>query len=178
MKPSRAGSSVGITKVEEWGDLDRAVEAAQLHDPKVIIEQAVLGREIECGVLEGLDGSPPDTSVCAEIRVVGDHDFYDFEAKYLDATEFDVPADLPPEVQDEVRRLAAEAFVALGCEGMARVDFFLTDDGSLVLNEVNTIPGFTPVSMFPRMWAATGLDYPALVDRLLASALARRPGLR
>jgi D-alanine-D-alanine ligase len=179
VKPARAGSSVGITKVEYWADLVDAVEQARTHDPRVLVEQSVLGREIECGVLEGLDGGPTEASVCGEIRVVGDHAFYDFEAKYLDdATELIVPADLPDEVHQRLRDLAVHAFDTLGCEGLARVDFFLTDDGSLVVNEVNTMPGFTPVSMFPRMWEASGLDYPALVDRLVTTALAKRPGLR
>ncbi len=179
VKPARAGSSVGITKVESWDQLTAAIEAARGHDPKVVVEQGVAGREIECGVLEGLDGGPPESSVCAEIKVVGDHPFYDFDAKYLDdATELVVPADVPGTVQDAVRRMAVQAYEALGCEGMARVDFFLAADGSLVVNEVNTIPGFTPRSMFPRMWAASGWDYPALVDRLLTTAMARRQGLR
>lgn len=179
VKPARAGSSVGITKVEDWRDLEAAIAAARDHDPKVVVEQGISGREIECGVLEGVDDHAPQASVCAEIRVVGDHQFYDFEAKYLDdATEFDVPADLPDEQAGLVRRLAVEAFQALGCEGMARVDFFVTPDGGVLVNEVNTIPGFTPVSMFPRVWAASGLAYPALVDRLVTTALARRLGLR
>ncbi len=179
VKPARAGSSVGISKVDDWADLAAAVEHARRHDPRVIVEQAVVGREIECGVLEGLDGGPAEASVCAEIRVVGDHPFYDFEAKYLDdATEFTVPAELPAVVSDRVQARAVEAFEALGCEGLARVDFFLTEAGELVVNEVNTIPGFTPVSMYPRMWAETGLDYPALVDRLLTKAMARGTGLR
>jgi D-alanine-D-alanine ligase len=177
VKPARAGSSVGISKVKEWGGLRAAVEEARAHDPKVVVEQGIDGRELECGVLEGADGAP-EASVCAEIRVVGDHEFYDFAAKYLDdVTELDVPAEVPAATADEVRALACAAFDALACEGFARVDFFLRPDGSLVVNEVNTIPGFTPVSMFPRMWAASGVDYATLVDRLIGAALARRPGL-
>jgi D-alanine-D-alanine ligase len=112
--------------------------------------------------------------------VTGAHEFYDFEAKYLpeEATELDVPADLPEETATELRALAARAFEAVGCEGLARVDFFVMPDGSLVVNELNTMPGFTPLSMFPRMWAATGVDYPTLVDRLIRLALARDTGLR
>ncbi len=179
VKPVRAGSSMGITKVDSWNDLRSALEEAHRHDPRVMVEEAVVGRELECGVLEGVGGSDPEASVCAEIRVVGPHAFYDFEAKYLDgATEFDVPADVPADVHVRVQDLAVRAFKVLGCEGLARVDFFLTSDGSIILNEVNTMPGFTPVSMFPRMWAATGVDYPALVDRLITTAMARRPGLR
>ena len=137
-------------------------------------------REIECGVLESLTGGAPDASVVAEITVEGDHDFYDFAAKYLpeEHTRLDVPADLEDTVADEVRRLSASAFESLSCEGLARVDFFLLADGRLVVNEINTMPGFTPTSMFPRMWAASGMPYPELVDRLLQLALRRRTGLR
>jgi len=179
VKPARAGSSVGISKVKDWAQLRQAIEAAREHDPKVVVEQGITGREIECGVLESEDGRRVETSVCAEIRVGAGYEFYDFRAKYLDdATELDVPAALSTTESDRVRALAAAAFRALDCEGFARADFFLLADGTVVVNEVNTIPGFTPVSMFPRMWAATGLDYPGLVDRLIAAALRKRPGLR
>jgi D-alanine-D-alanine ligase len=179
VKPARGGSSVGISKVNRPEDLAPAVEFARACDPKVVVEAAVVGREIECGVLEGIDGAAPEASVPAEIRVTGGHEFYDFEAKYLDAaTRLDVPADVPPDVAGEVRRLAVAAFEALACEGLARVDFFVRPDGSVLVNEVNTMPGFTPYSMFPRMWDATGLDYPALVDRLIRTALRRPTGLR
>jgi D-alanine-D-alanine ligase len=176
VKPARSGSSVGITKVRQAADLPAAVAEALRHDDKVLIEAAVLGREVECGVLESDDGRPA-ASVPAEIRLVGDHDWYDFEAKYLDdACEFDVPANLPADVTERVRELACRAFVALDCVGLARVDFFVGTDGHVVVNEVNTMPGFTPISMFPRMWAATGVDYSQLVDRLIATALRRRGG--
>jgi D-alanine-D-alanine ligase len=180
VKPCRAGSSVGITKVREPGELDDAIEVARSHDPRVIVEAMVEGREIECGVLEGRDGGPPEASVPAEIIVGAGHDFYDFDAKYLpdEGTELAVPAELPPGVADQVRRMACEAFEALSCEGLARVDFFLNRHGAVLVNEVNTMPGFTPSSMFPLMWQATGLDYPALVDRLLQTAVARDTGLR
>jgi D-alanine-D-alanine ligase len=180
VKPARGGSSVGITKVQRPGGLESAVLDARRHDPKVIIEEAVTGREVECGVLQGRDAAAPDTSVVGEIRVDETHEFYDFDAKYLDEAHvaLDVPADLPDELADQVRALAGRAFLALSCEGLARVDFFLRDDGSLLVNEVNTMPGFTPTSMFPLLWAATGLAYPALVDRLLTTALARSTGLR
>jgi D-alanine-D-alanine ligase len=148
VKPCRAGSSVGITKVREPEELDDAIEVARSHDPRVIVEAMVEGREIECGVLEGRDGGPPEASVPAEVIVGAGHDFYDFDAKYL------------------------------SCEGLARVDFFLDRHGAVLVNEVNTMPGFTPSSMFPLMWRATGLDYPELVDRLVQSALARPTGLR
>jgi D-alanine-D-alanine ligase len=180
VKPSRAGSSMGISKVHDASELDAAIEEAHRHDPKALVEQAAVGaREIECGVLESLDGTP-ETSVPAEIIVGGEHEFYDFAAKYLpeEHTELAVPADLPDDCAAELRDMAARAFEAIGCEGLARVDFFLMRDGSLVLNEINTMPGFTPTSMYPRMWAATGVDYPALVDRLLQLALRRTTGLR
>ena len=180
VKPSRAGSSMGISKVHDASELDAAIEEAHRHDPKALVEQAaVASREIECGVLEALDGTP-ETSVPAEIIVGGEHEFYDFAAKYLpeEHTELAVPAEIPDETAAELREMAARAFEAIGCEGLARVDFFLMPDGTLVLNEVNTMPGFTPTSMYPRMWAATGVDYPALVDRLIRLALQRSTGLR
>jgi D-alanine-D-alanine ligase len=180
VKPARAGSSMGISKVHEPSELDAAIEEAHRHDPKALVEQAAVGaREVECGVLEALDGTP-ETSLPAEIRIGGDHEFYDFAAKYLpeEHTELDVPADLPEEVAGEVRELTARAFEAIGAEGLARVDFFVMPDHSVVVNEINTMPGFTPTSMYPRMWAATGVDYPALVDRLIRLALRRGTGLR
>jgi D-alanine-D-alanine ligase len=180
VKPSRGGSSFGISKAHDASELDAAVEEAQRHDPKVLVEAFAAGaREIECGVLGTPDGGP-EVSVPAEIRVGGDHEFYDFAAKYLpeESTELDVPADLTDDVTERVQDLAARAFEAVGCEGLARVDFFVFPDGSAVVNEINTMPGFTPTSMFPRMWAASGLDYPALVDRLIRLALARDTGLR
>jgi len=173
VKPSRAGSSVGITKVADWSQLADAVELAFEHDDKVLIEAAVVGREIECGVLEDADGTPI-ASVPAEIRLVRGHDWYDFEAKYLDdACEFDIPAVLPPELTALVQQTATKAFTALDCAGLARVDFFVTDAGEVIVNEVNTMPGFTPISMYPKMWAASGVDYPTLVDRLVQAALRR-----
>jgi D-alanine-D-alanine ligase len=173
VKPARAGSSVGISKLTSWNQLDDALELAFTHDDKVLIEAAVLGREIECGVLEGVDGRP-EASVPAEIRLVRGHDWYDYDAKYLDdACEFDVPADLPVEVTERIRDAACRAFDAIGCQGLARVDFFVAPDFSIVINELNTMPGFTPISMFPKMWAASGVDYATLVDRLVASALRR-----
>ena len=180
VKPARAGSSVGITKVSRPHALDEAIEQARAHDPRVVVEAMVEGREIECGVLEGLDGRPPEASVPGEVVVGGGHDFYDFAAKYLpdEGTELVIPADLPDDVVTEVQRFACAAFDALACEGLARVDFFVGADGSVVVNEVNTMPGFTPVSMFPLLWKATGVNYPALVDRLVQTALARPTGLR
>jgi len=179
-KPSRAGSSMGISKVHDASELDAAIEEAHRHDPKALLERAAIGaREVECGVLEALDGTP-ETTLPAEIRVGGGHEFYDFAAKYLpeEHTELDIPADLPDEVATELREMATRAFTAIGGEGLARVDFFVMPDGSLVVNEINTMPGFTPTSMYPRMWAAAGVDYPALVDRLIQLALRRSTGLR
>lgn len=180
VKPARGGSSIGIAKAHTPDEIDKAVEGALEHDPKVLVEVSAEGaREIECGVLESLDGGV-ETSLPAEIRITGAHEFYDFEAKYLpeEHTELDVPAILPDGVEERMRAMAAAAFTAVGCEGLARVDFFLMPDGSLVVNELNTMPGFTPLSMFPQMWAATGVGYGELVDRLLTLALQRDTGLR
>jgi D-alanine-D-alanine ligase len=178
VKPARGGSSIGISRVTDVADLPPALAEAHRHDPKALIEQGVAGREIECGVLAGADGTP-EASVPAEIRITGGYDFYDFEAKYLnDATEFDLPPDISDDAIARIRSTAVEAFEALDCEGLARVDFFLADDGELLVNEVNTMPGFTPASMFPRMWAAAGVSYPELVSRLLDDALRRGTGLR
>ncbi|WP_392423874.1 D-alanine--D-alanine ligase family protein [Barrientosiimonas humi] len=180
VKPARAGSSVGISKVERFDDLRPAIEAAREHDPKVIVEAAVDGREIECGVLEGRGDSLPRASEIGEIEVVSNHDFYDFEAKYIDAEDVRLtcPADIPPQVADEVKELSVKAFDAAGCEGLARVDWFYQPGGRLVLNEINTLPGFTPSSMFPQVWKVSGLDYPQLITELIELALDRRTGLR
>lgn len=177
VKPARAGSSLGVSRIERWADLDAALAAARMHDPKVLVEAAVSGREIECGVLEFPDGRV-EASPTAEIHVSGGR-FYDFDAKYLDdVTTFDIPASLPDGVGDRVRRMAVDAFRALDAQGLARVDFFVGDDGSVTVNEVNTMPGFTPISMYPRMWATAGLDYAALLTTLIETALARGTGLR
>ena len=180
VKPARGGSSFGISRASTPEELQAALALAAHYDPRVLVEEAVVGREVECGVLEGVGGSAPDVSVLGEVVVGGGHEFYDFEAKYTDADALAlvIPADVPDSVADTARSMAVSAFEALACEGLARVDFFLTEGGSLLLNEVNTMPGFTPSSMFPRVWAATGLDYPALVDRLLTTALSRPLGLR
>ncbi|GAA4448734.1 D-alanine--D-alanine ligase family protein [Phytohabitans houttuyneae] len=178
VKPSRAGSSYGISKVNDWSELDAAVTEARQIDPKVLVEAAIVGREIECGVLEAETGGAPEASLLAEVRVVSGHEFYDFEAKYLDdSCEYDIPAGLPPEVTRQVQDYACRTFTALDCAGLARVDFFVTPELDVYLNEINTMPGFTPTSMFPRMWAETGLAYPKLVSRLLRTALNRGTGL-
>ncbi|MGW1894283.1 D-alanine--D-alanine ligase family protein [Streptomyces sp. NPDC002004] len=176
IKPARAGSSFGITKVDSFDGLDEAIEEARRHDPKILVEALLRGREIECGVLEFEDG--PRASLPAEIPPVQSHDFYDFEAKYIDSADGIVPAPLTDEQTAEVRRLAVEAFEAASCEGLVRADFFLTEDGEFVINEINTMPGFTPISMYPRMWEATGVGYAELVDRLIQAALRRSTGLR
>ncbi|MFJ3501108.1 MULTISPECIES: D-alanine--D-alanine ligase family protein [unclassified Streptomyces] len=176
VKPARGGSSVGITKVDDLSGLDEAIEEARRHDPKIIVEALLRGREIECGVLEFEDG--PRASVPAEIPPVTDHDFYDFEAKYIDSASGIVPAPIGDEATAEIQRLAVAAYEAVSCEGLVRADFFLTEDGDFVINEINTMPGFTPISMYPRMWQESGVDYPELVDRLLQAALTRSTGLR
>ncbi|MFE2998241.1 D-alanine--D-alanine ligase family protein [Nocardia sp. NPDC059246] len=181
VKPARGGSSIGITKVDSWDELDAAIEAARRHDPKVIVEAGIVGREVECGVLEFPDGRV-EASVVAEIRMPEDDaeapDFYDFDTKYLDdVCEFDVPAKLDDDVSQQIRELAVQAFRALDCQGLARVDFFVTADGP-VINEINTMPGFTAISMYPRMWEATGIDNRMLVSTLIETARARGTGLR
>ena len=178
VKPARAGSSLGIVKVGHADGLRAAIESARKHDPRIIVEAAVLGaREIECGVLVDADGIP-HASRCAEIIVNERHEFYDFEAKYLDdSATLVVPAQLPPEVEERVRGMAVTAFEALDCDGLARADFFVRADHSVVINEVNTMPGFTSISMYPRMWEATGVAYPDLVDRLVSDALRKGTGL-
>lgn len=178
VKPARAGSSLGVTRVDSWADLDAAITVARAVDPKVLVEAALIGREIECGVLEYPDGRV-EASPTAEIHVAGDHEFYDFDAKYLDdVATFDIPAKVPAAVNLQIRELAVRAFRALDAQGLARVDFFVTDDGRVVINEVNTMPGFTPISMYPRMWAAAGLTYSELLTVLIRTAIARGTGLR
>jgi D-alanine-D-alanine ligase len=176
VKPARGGSSMGITKVDDLCGLDDAIAEAQRHDPKILVESLLRGREIECGVLEFEDG--PRASVPAEIPPVTAHEFYDFEAKYIDSATGLVPAPLTPEQTAEVRRLAVEAFDATSCEGLVRADFFLQENGEFVINEINTMPGFTPISMYPRMWQESGVSYPDLVDMLIQAALRRSTGLR
>ena len=180
VKPARAGSSFGVRRVTEPGDLDEAIEYAQQYDPKVLVEAEIAGRELECGVLGRLDGTGADSSVVGEIVVGGEHAFYDFDAKYLDpaALQIAIPADVSSDVAERVRSLSVEAFRVMSCEGLARVDFFYTPKGSVLVNELNTMPGFTPMSMYPQLWAASGVAYPDLVDRLLQLALTRSTGLR
>lgn len=184
VKPARGGSSIGITRVTAWADLPEALDAARANDPKVVVEAAIEGREVECGVLEFPEGRV-QASELAEIRMPDTEatvepgpQFYDFDTKYLDdVCEFDVPAKLADDTAAEVRELAVRAFRALDCQGLARVDFFVTESGP-VINEINTMPGFTAISMYPRMWDATGIDYATLVSTLIETALARGIGLR
>lgn len=173
VKPARAGSSVGVSKVSEWSELGAALETAFAEDRTVLVEQAVTGREIECGVLQGRDGAPPRVSVAGEIVISG-REFYDFDAKYLDAPGIDLvcPADLHPGELAEMQRIAVRAFEAVGGEGLSRVDFFYTGTEFFV-NEVNTMPGFTPISMFPTCWIASGMTYPDLISELVDLARER-----
>jgi D-alanine-D-alanine ligase len=179
VKPARAGSSIGITKVKSVESLAPAIEAALKHDQKIIVEQSLENiREIECGILVDEHGVP-QPSVPAEIVVRGNHDFYDFEAKYLeDSAELHVPAVLTDAQKDRVQAVAIEVFKAVDCEGFARCDFFLTNDDEVFVNEVNTLPGFTSISMFPRMWLATGLNYQQIVRRLILDGIRKGTGLR
>ncbi|MFY2789611.1 D-alanine--D-alanine ligase family protein [Rhodococcus sp. MALMAid1271] len=181
VKPARGGSSIGISRITAWDQLSTAIALAREHDPKVIVEGMIHGREVECGVLEFPDGSVRASAV-AEIRLpdaaADDHAFYDFDTKYLDdVSEFEIPAALDDATSDRIRELAVAAFRALDCQGLARVDFFVTADGP-VINEINTMPGFTSISMYPKMWAHSGVDYSTLVSTLIDTALARGTGLR
>ena len=179
VKPARAGSSMGITRVDRTEDLDAAIVEARTHDLKLVIEAGIQGREIECAVLGGHGTDGPRTSLPGEIEVQTDN-FYDFEAKYLadDAARLSCPADLPEHVIDELRSKAVTAFEAVDGEGLSRCDFFVTPDERVIINEINTMPGFTPISMYPRMWAESGLGYSELIDELLSLALERPVGLR
>lgn len=178
VKPARAGSSFGINRVDDADGLDEAVEEASRYDPKVLVEAAAVGaREVEIGVLQGRDDGPPETSEIAEITVGADHAFYDFGAKYLEQS-YRIPAEIDADVRARVCELAVQAFVALDVEGLARVDFFVLPEGQVLVNEVETMPGFTATSMFPLLWQASGLTYPQLVERLVQLALERDTGLR
>ena len=171
-KPAGLGSSIGIGKVREPSELRPALEVAFRYGRRSVLERSVEGaRELECSVLGNDD---PVASVAGEIIPRG-HEFYDYEAKYLDehGAELVIPADIPPETMEEVQRLAVAAFRAIDGAGMARVDFFLMGDGRVILNEVNTIPGFTTISMYPKLWQASGLPFPQLVDRLIELAIER-----
>ncbi|WP_426727198.1 D-alanine--D-alanine ligase family protein [Corynebacterium auriscanis] len=173
VKPARGGSSIGISKVDEWEDFPQAVEIAFDHDGKVIVESMIHGREVECGVLQYPEGS---VVASAPAMLEGTEDsnegFYGFDAKYVDNNVTpSIPAPIGEEATAEVRRLAVRTFEALNCEGLARVDFFVTDSGQVILNEINTLPGFTPISMYPQMFIAGGMKYSQLLDILIARAL-------
>jgi D-alanine-D-alanine ligase len=170
-KPARLGSSVGITKCKTPADLKAGLAEAFRHDDKILVEAAVAGRELECGVLGNEEA---EASVVGE--VVPAHEFYDYEAKYLvEGSETVVPARIPAAVAEAIRRMAIEAFVAIEGRGMARVDFFFVEDaGTLFINEINTIPGFTPISMYPKLWEASGVPYAKLIDRLVELAMEPR----
>lgn len=179
VKPARAGSSVGISKIKDFAQLEKAIEEARKFDKRVIVEKSIENaREIECSVISGEGKKAARASMPAEIVVKSGHEFYDFEAKYLDdSAELIVPAKLEKKILDQVQMLATRVFDLLNCEGLARVDFFITKDGEVLVNEINTMPGFTSISMFPRMWEATGLKYEELIDYLIKEALDRPLGL-
>jgi D-alanine-D-alanine ligase len=169
VKPARGGSSRGTTKVKSAEHLAAAIDEALTFDTKVMIEEAIVGREIECAVLESEGGVL--ASPLGEIVIDPRFEFYDFEAKYLDgSTHIELPTDLP---SDEIRSAAIRAFSALGCEGLARVDFFYTEVGELIINEINTMPGFTSTSVFPKLWSSAGKSYTDLISALIDTALAR-----
>jgi D-alanine-D-alanine ligase-like ATP-grasp enzyme len=179
VKPARGGSSIGTSKARDMAQLEQAIQLARQYDPKVIVEAAIEGREIEVSVLEGRRGGPPDTSLPGQLLIDGGEEFWDFEAKYLDqASGMAIPAPIPAEHRAEIRALAATAFDAVSCEGLARVDFFYTPEGKILVNEINTIPGLSPASYFQKMWEASGLPFPQLIDRLLQTALSKGRGLR
>jgi D-alanine-D-alanine ligase len=170
VKPANLGSSVGVHKVANEAELGPALADAFAYDTKVLIEQAIVGREIECSVL---GNEAPIASVLGEI--VPRHEFYSYEAKYIDeqGAGLEIPAKLDAGVAGRIRETAVEAFRVAGCEGMARVDFFLQPDGTAIANEINTIPGFTSISMYPKLWEASGIPQPELLDRLIQLAIAR-----
>ena len=172
VKPARGGSSRGASKVKSASELSPAIEEAQRFDRKVLIEEAVVGREIECGVLE-IEGQVR-VSQPGEVIISSAFEFYDFQAKYLDeATSSQIPAAIPEEATEEIRRLANLAFTSLGCAGLARVDFFYRENGEIVINELNTMPGFTPTSMFPKLWIESGINYSQIIHELIKTALTR-----
>ena len=172
VKPARSGSSRGTTKVKQKSDLASAVEHALSFDTKVIIEQAVAGKEIECAVLQA-DGKITASEV-GQISISSKFEFYDFQAKYLDnSMELIVPADLPAGVQSKIQQAAITAFNAAGCEGLARVDFFYSTQGEIIINEINTMPGFTPTSVYPKLIEKNGINYQELISKLITTAQTR-----
>jgi D-alanine-D-alanine ligase len=175
VKPARGGSSIGTSRATDLASLAEAIETARRYDPKVIVEKMIEGSEIECSVLEGLDGASPDVSMPGQLVIHGVEGFYDFETKYLDPSgSMAIPPPIPAADVEEIRRLAGAAFEAVDCEGFARVDFFYTPDATILVNEINTIPGLTASSYFPKMWEASGLAMPQLLDRMISTALRKR----
>ena len=169
VKPANAGSSVGVTKAGDREALKEAMDLALIHDSKVIVEEMIVGREIECAVLGNED---PIASCLGEIAP--SNDFYDYNAKYIDGKSLTyVPARVTEKESDEIRRIAVQAYKIMGCAGFSRVDFFLCENGEILLNEINTIPGFTSISMYPQLFVESGIPYSELIDRLIAYALAR-----
>jgi len=170
IKPANQGSSVGVSKVQDEAGFLQAVKLAFSFDHKVLVESAIVGREIECAVLGNLD---PQASVCGEI-VLSD-EFYSYDTKYINeqGAKVVVPADIDAAVSEQIRQIAITAFQTLECFGLARVDVFLTADNQVIINEINTLPGFTNISMYPKLWAASGLNYSALITRLLELAIER-----
>jgi D-alanine-D-alanine ligase len=170
VKPANAGSSVGVAKVRTKEEFVTSLENAFLYDRKVLVEEFIEGREVECSVL---GNDHPIVSLPGE--VIPQHDFYSYEAKYLDqeGAQFQIPISLPPGVEAKMQEMAVKAYGALCCEGMARIDFFLKENGEILVNEINTIPGFTKISMYPKLWVASGLSYSHLLDRLIELALER-----
>jgi D-alanine-D-alanine ligase len=170
VKPANMGSSVGVSKVHDEGEFAAAVEEAFAYDTKIVIEEFIEGRELECSVLgnEEPAASPPG-------EVISTHEFYSYDAKYLDekGTALEIPARIPRETAGEIQRLAVKTFEVLGCEGLSRVDFFLKADGTILVNEINTMPGFTKISMYPKLWEAGGISYTSLIDRLIELAIRR-----
>jgi D-alanine-D-alanine ligase len=170
------GSSVGVSKVHNAAEYQRALKDAFQYDTKVIMEEFIPGREIECSVLGSLFGTGDDeirASVPGEVKP--SHEFYSYDAKYIDenGAALIIPADIPAEISRRVRELAVEVFKTLCCEGLGRVDFFLKEDGTIIVNEINTMPGFTRISMYPKLWEVSGISYTRLIDRLINLALLR-----
>lgn len=168
VKPARAGSSVGVSKVYSEEELLMALKTAHEHDATVLIEQGITGRELEVAVL----GNPPAHLASGVGEIIPGEDFYSYDDKYSasSTSQLKIPADLPPETTEQIRSLALDAYALLGCRGLSRVDFFLAEDGTVYLNEINTLPGFTNISMYPKLWREEGITYPQLIEALLSAA--------
>jgi D-alanine-D-alanine ligase len=172
VKPANAGSSIGISKAKDRTSLVEAINLAFAHDTKIVIEETIVGRETEVAVFGFNDLI---ASVPGEIETVSQYDFYDFKAKYEDAsTILHIPADFDEATTKKLQETAKKAYKAMGCQGLSRCDFFVCDNGELILNEINTLPGFTPISMYPKLMNEVGIDYPTLLDKLLTEAIEKR----